>query len=1072
MGVETSLYNNGKAVCKMKNIKNRKQRGSVLLTVVSVMSILIVFLFGTMALAVANNNRAHVNYSSAQTGITARAVAESAISAIGNGTAAGQAYADAVGSLSAGDTPISVKVQLKGDNVGTLGHVQDVVISHAGTKQYYDVNDKDWHTRDLLKFTATVTMSGVESTSSVYVLKHKTEDKESSSSGGAGFVTVASADLTCQTNIVGGAYISLPDLDEAKKYVYSNKHIDRTIDRTGRVGVTGEKITGFGNVVAGDGGATNAFTLNNGGAIIEADLFVNNNMYVQNWSGFVFPGPAKGITVWGDLVFNQNAIDHLYYEYLGDKNSEFSFTEVPYIYVDGNISGRSGVVKLGNGNQQGDTLQDFPLNIFCGTINCGDIENNGGMGKASVIAGNLYCMDEDGNSSIKVNSIRNQLFNWSESVVKKIKNEETTTYVGGEICSNGNLTLGAMSDDLNVYGNVRVRGNLKIEAGAGKKVKVHGNVVVGGKIDGIENIEIVQVSESEEEEQIYVNMPSESSDAKTFDIPREVGYYYVHTPELTPAGWVGPDGETLLNDGNIFIDGAYQQGAQVDGETVPENADEIKIYYTLNQVEGENGEMRSVRPTEPESWKHIDYMYADIYYAWNDFNQAQNLGYLAEIEHLKRPGPGGREEHEDNDLYGFYIDTEVVSGSFEEVKGTGPDEGRPGAPGRGPKEDGYYTIRDDEGKLYQYKVTTHYSKEKGATFKYTLPGKDGVKYKHPNDFLALVNEPEGEIYPKYAERLIILGKEVSKADGTIEDGKIVKTMEEVLDKVANPYKDYIKYDDEGKPIEKKPDNVTKLWSKASATEYNDGNLPNIVDGKYTITESCIMKFTEKQLEHDLVIKPNVNGTLIIVDKLVVQAGKNIIIDDSASTGDVYFYINEDNTSEDVDFEHCGNANIITQTYYDALYKDGKNNLTYNYEADSYYDIADKNDISDGSPNVYFYGGKNSEMKCGNMGIITANIISPYMKLSISGGTGDAVNSFLYDGYDVIQGRYHSYDGSSSDFPEAQDVKNLVIGCVNVSAADIPNQFCSIYIPSAPNKEGGGDIEEGEWWYKVLYYNEF
>lgn len=66
----------------MNTRKKRKLHGSVLLTVVFVMSILIVFLFGTMALALAANNRAHVNYSSAQTGITARSVAESAVSAL------------------------------------------------------------------------------------------------------------------------------------------------------------------------------------------------------------------------------------------------------------------------------------------------------------------------------------------------------------------------------------------------------------------------------------------------------------------------------------------------------------------------------------------------------------------------------------------------------------------------------------------------------------------------------------------------------------------------------------------------------------------------------------------------------------------------------------------------------------------------------------------------------------------------------------------------------------------------------------------------------------------------------
>ena len=65
----------------MKTIKNRKLKGSVLLTVVSVMALLIIFLSGTLVLATAANNRAHVNYSTAQTNITARTVVNTAYNA-------------------------------------------------------------------------------------------------------------------------------------------------------------------------------------------------------------------------------------------------------------------------------------------------------------------------------------------------------------------------------------------------------------------------------------------------------------------------------------------------------------------------------------------------------------------------------------------------------------------------------------------------------------------------------------------------------------------------------------------------------------------------------------------------------------------------------------------------------------------------------------------------------------------------------------------------------------------------------------------------------------------------------
>lgn len=1051
----------------MKAAKNRKQRGSVLLTVVSVMSILIVFLFGTMALAVANNNRAHVNYSSAQTGITARAVAESAIDAIGDS----EAYAEAVGELGAGDEPITVKVQLKGDGVGTLGHVQDIVISHAGTKQYYDVNDKQWHSRDLLKFTATVTMSGVESTSSVYVLKHKSEDEESSSGGGAGFVTVANAALVCQTNIVGGAYISLPDTNEAGKYVYRNSHVDRVLNRTGG-NETGAGIVGFGEMVASDGGATNAFTLNNSGAIIEADLFVNNNMYVQNWSGFVFPSSKTGITVWGDLLFNQNAIDQVSYRYLGDKSADLPFTDVPYIYVDGEISGRSGVVKLGNGNQGGDPLQDFPLNIFCGTINCGDIENNGGMGKNSVIAGNLYCMDEGGNSSIKVKTVRNQLFDWTDSVIKKIKVEDKETYVKGEICSNGNLELGAMTDDLTVNGDVRVKGDLKISGS--KKVIIKGNLVVGGYIVDADNAKITAIDPTKLEVtgKIYTDNLSVDPEDIVFDVSNQVGYYYVYTPEQNGSGkWVGPDGTTPLDDGMAFIDGEYQyiNNATIEGELVPENASDIRLYYTLMQVKNnETGEWRSVRPTDievdfadgdyegiPAPYAVEDLIHYEIpyLYSWDGFEQAQLAVESADIEDLKKAGPGGRPELNDDELKGFYIKTSIIRSTFGEVA----DEGS--------VDEGYYFTNHD-GKVYQYKIDTEYVKVRNSTFKLRY-SKAGVSYPSPDEYLEEINEKNGQIYPKYAERLVLLGLNEPGTTNYGADGKVVKTLQEVLNKVANPYADYYKSDG----TEKKPDKVNALYEDASKNNYTDLDDVSFVDGKYHIGESCVIDIADK-FNNTIVITPPETGLLVVVKNLQMQNDNAIIIDDINGKGYVYFYVEDSGL-----FEHIGNgisgAQIITQTYYNALFEKGYKKLSYNSgEIDGYVDVEDTANLGDGSPNVYIYGGKGSEMKIPNMGLITANIISPHLKLEVKGGVSTPIESFVYDGYDVVQGNYYD-EGDIEEFPNTgDDVKYLILGCVNVEAANIPNRVNSIYIPSESGGSGGGHRKDANWWYKVLYYNEF
>lgn len=1034
----------------MKTDKNRKQRGSVLLTVVFVMSILIVFLFGTMALAVANNNRAHVNYSSAQTGITARAVAEAAIRAIDNGTSSGQAYADLVGDLGPGGDPIRVPVQVNNsadhNRLGSLGHVEDVIITHAGTKQYYDVTKKSWETRDLLKFTATVRMSGVESTSSVYVLKHEEDDDEGSSSGGAGFVTIANASLPCQTNIVGGAYITLPDLDTAKKYVYSNKHVYRDNDRTGSLNPDDDdtNIEGFGKIQFKDGGhaevvktndengnvfVPNAFFAQNEGAIVEADLFVNNNMYIQNWSGFVFPGPKTGITVWGDLVFAVNSKDDskCNYIYLGDKSANLGFTDVPYIYVDGTITGEKGLVTLGNKSDK----QDFPLNIFCGTIECGRTYD--GADQGSVITGNLYCMDEGGENVITIDHIESGLYNWSESVVKKIHADGDNVDVRGQICSNGNLTLGGTT----VEGDVRVEGDLKLES----NVTINGNVVVGGHIysgDTIDSITNLTVSDGYE---IYNEYLKSDGERIEVEIPNEVGYYYVYTPELDKSGlyegkYVAPNG-ALLDDGTVFVGGEFQKDATIEDVPVPEFVEDIRIYYTMKQ----DGD-RSIRPTDPEAIDSIDFN-IQCRFAWGEFKESELDKYYADIEPLKRPGPGGRGEHDDNDLEGFYIKTSVVSGSFTEAAGPGP--GGPGGPG----VDGKYSI-EHGGQRYEYKISTDYVKVAGKTFTYRY-SKGGATYPKPEEYLESVNEETDYIYPRYAKRLVILGLDDDNGVNYGAEGKIVRTMEEVLKDVANPYE-----------AAELPEGVSELLSGAK-----DNVLTSLADGKdfegndcYVITENCTLNIAN--VDKNILITPGENNMLIVIDNLSIQNGKNIFIDDSKGGGNVYFYITGD-------LVHNGNGGIITKTYYNAT-KGGGAKFSYNSSTITGY-TAIKDLVGDPTPNVFIYGAEGSSFTCQNMGLITANIISPYLELSIHGGTGSGIESFVYNNYDVIKGNYYA-GGEFKKVSGTAESTQVVIGCVNVNSAYSKNMLNCIYIPSDDKEITDAYKKDKEFWYKVLYYSEF
>ncbi len=120
----------------MKTEKIRKAKGSVLFTVVAVMTLLVVFMAGTMILVSSANHRSHINYSTAQTTVTARTVAESVLEATKKGNTDYDNYFFSVSK----DNPITIPVSINGSdaaNLGTMGHIDDVVVSYEGTMQFY-----------------------------------------------------------------------------------------------------------------------------------------------------------------------------------------------------------------------------------------------------------------------------------------------------------------------------------------------------------------------------------------------------------------------------------------------------------------------------------------------------------------------------------------------------------------------------------------------------------------------------------------------------------------------------------------------------------------------------------------------------------------------------------------------------------------------------------------------------------------------------------------------------------------------------------------------------------------------
>ncbi|MBR5513224.1 MAG: polymer-forming cytoskeletal protein [Ruminococcus sp.] len=991
----------------MKKEKNRKLKGSVLLTVVFVMSILILFLFGTMTLAMAANNRAHVNYSSAQTGITARAVAESAIIAIENSSESGKNYAKAVGGLTNGS--MNVPVQLVGEGVNTLGDVSDVTISHAGSIQYFDPITKKWETRDLLKFTSIVEMSGVRSSASVYVVKYLKTDKVAESGGGAGFVSTADAVFKTQQSLFGGAYVNLPTHEQADAYE------DNYISDSYEARVNSRTFRGVNDKVE-------PIELYNSSAYIEAEVFVNNDVNIENWSGFIFPGAGKGITILGDLHFNNvNATDHLNYVLSSDLPSDLPFNQIPFIYVDGNITGGDGAVKLGNAKQT------FPMNTFCGSIKAGG--NPNGAAK-SVISTNLYCMDSDGKNQI-LGVKQPLLVTWVTTLTNGSTAGTRSTEVKGEICSKGDLEL----DNVTIYGDVRVEGKLKI----GHNVIVNGNVVC----NNIENVKGLTCYKN-----IYNDNLATGASGEEYTFNNKVGFYYEYTPVMNQEGkYIGINGDKL-ND-SVFDDGVPNSKYE---DNIP------KMYYKLkNDLDFEH---REIKDNVTGNGEFKDYYYEGTSALEEAFAEQSDVEDA--LSELDLPS--------DIIKYGYYKKTDITD--FKEAEML-PEESEDSETGVVVKEGCDYIEID--GTTYEFKYTTSEAKANGKTFTKYINTSDSkvfnTNYKKVEEYFDLTREKIKSIYPVYAERSTLYGKNSFVDD--VESTKIVKTVNEVFE-IADPY-ELTKLPNELSDIYEGLGDDDKIGSKnAAISKFGDGKVyettnsdnPNytIVVGKekqlrkysqaeaksdnpnaaYYISGSCIL--TAQTISNDVIINPGNSNILVVISgEVSIESGKHILIDDS-NGGTVYFYIDNDSK-----LWFKGNT-MCTKTYFDAFATKSKFSFGSGNLGDDYQQIEK---LAKPFPNVYVYGGTASSLIIENMDIMTMNVISPHITSNISGGTGTMIDSLIYNGYETRN--------LSS---------NYIIGCYNINNVESKNQMNVVYVPKDKNSGPTAVSEDDRFWYRTLYYNEF
>lgn len=1011
----------------MNDQKKRKFKGSVLFTVVFVMSILIVLLMGTLTLAYATNSRAHVNYSSAQTGITSRLVTESSIQAI-NGN---EDYAKAVASLN-GTTnrgPLKVRVGLSSDNsaaaLGTMGHGDDqhdiyADIEYAGTKKYYDVTDGQWYDRDLLRFTSTVSQGGVDKTSTAYVLKHFKNDNTGGSSGGAGFVTTSGATVKTQTSLYGGSYVNLPDW----KNKFSTEYGTDEWSFYSGLSAMDETKRGFKNLNTSDYDNTSLHLTNSSG-VLEADTYIYDNLAIENWSGFYFPDKGTGVTVWGDFYAkNANCLDHLQF-IEGDKLKDYDsnhvsdpanfkqikFNEIPYLYINGKIHGSSdgGGAKMGLGAKNTDA---FPLNVFCGSIDSSNFQE-------FLLSADLYCMDATGTNKLGRSDKTSALYSWTASVINQTE-PNIGNYVSGKVCSNSDLEL----TNITINGDVRVNGNCRIK----DSVTINGNLIVAGTLSGdlgklsmgdgriiyCNDVRDLPLTSSITEENYILQFSKVHDDSihpndadHAIEVENEWREYYKHTINniisVQREGWVEECGEGI-------------HGEAISNKTIGD-----VVYYEWESW---------YNPYDENNDKSIiEHYVSETRY---DYGLPDNKDTYLCMTKVKNPI-----EYDDDGNVMTYATSEKTD-----------------------KEKYFYDIKKNGIYTWKEKV----NKDGGGTGEYT--DKDYTWYRKSDglevtdadvnaantslviDKLDVFTNTGKPVYPKYAERSVLLGLD---PDPSIDkkETKVVKTIKEVIEGVANPY-DYNSAAD----ITDISSAYALLPTKDKTRTSGDNNYFTLMkeldnDGSnYIIDESCVLNI-EDDIDKPIMIKPGAGNLLVVIEKLSVQAGKQIIVDDTAK-GKVYFYIEEGGS-----FTHSGNACIATKTYSDQI--DDASKTTIKYNSPSKTADIDLNVL--GKPRFFIFGGENSKMNLSNMNYIAGNIISPHTEVSISGGTLDKFTAIYYDDLEL---------GSNG----LTRPKGFIFGCLNAKSTDIPNTFGCIYVTDGAGGSGAGDAYDDIFWYKVLYFTEY
>lgn len=268
-------------------MKNKKAKGSVLYTVVSVMMIMTVFIFAALALASASNKRAFNTYANNQTQYTARSVVDSICKALETN----ENFSSSFSSLNKGDTK-NVTVDLP---EAEMGSAVKATVTNIGVGADFGINSP----KPVYKISANVKMLGRENTFALYVLA---DYAKTTSPFKYSLVSLKDAEFSNHFSTLGGSNFGI------------HEGISTPLQLNNDI-------------------VLNGFTGINGSAIL-------------NTSSIKISNPGEGFYINGDLLMVNNG-----QKISSEVSNIVPYKQIPYVYVEGNMDyGASTGIDIGDQN--------------------------------------------------------------------------------------------------------------------------------------------------------------------------------------------------------------------------------------------------------------------------------------------------------------------------------------------------------------------------------------------------------------------------------------------------------------------------------------------------------------------------------------------------------------------------------------------------------------------------------------------------------------------------------------------------------------------------------------------------